>query len=52
MSVKKVEKPWGNELIWAVTDRYVGKILHIKNCHSLSLQYHNQKDVTVLVLSG
>ena len=52
MSTKVVEKPWGNELIWAVTDRYVGKILHIKKGHSLSLQYHNQKDETVMVLSG
>ena len=47
-----VDKPWGNELIWAITDRYVGKILHIKKGHSLSLQYHNQKDETVMVLSG
>ena len=52
MSTKVVDKPWGNELIWAVTDRYVGKILHIKKGHSLSLQYHNQKDETVMVLSG
>jgi quercetin dioxygenase-like cupin family protein len=47
-----VDKPWGNELIWAITDRYVGKILHIKKGHSLSLQYHNHKDETVMVLSG
>ena len=52
MSTKVVEKPWGNELIWAVTDRYVGKILHIKKGHSLSLQYHEKKDETVMVLSG
>ena len=52
MSVKTVDKPWGNELIWAITDRYVGKILHIKKGHSLSLQYHNKKDETVMVLSG
>ena len=52
MSTKTVDKPWGNELIWAVTDRYVGKILHIKKGHSLSLQYHNKKDETVMVLSG
>ena len=52
MSTKIVDKPWGNELIWAITDRYVGKILHIKKGHSLSLQYHNQKDETVMVLSG
>ena len=43
MSTKTVDKPWGNELIWASTDRYVGKILHIKKGHSLSLQYHSQE---------
>ena len=50
--MKRVEKPWGHELIWAVTDRYVGKLLHIKKGHSLSLQYHNKKDETVMVLKG
>jgi len=49
---RTVDKPWGNELIWAETDRYVGKILHIKAGQSLSLQYHNVKDETVMVLSG
>jgi mannose-6-phosphate isomerase len=48
----KVEKPWGHELIWARTDRYVGKILHVKQGHVLSLQYHNRKDETMHVLSG
>lgn len=48
----KVEKPWGYELIWARTDRYVGKILHVKAGHVLSLQYHNFKDETMHVLSG
>ena len=38
----RVDKPWGHELIWARTDRYVGKILHVKAGHILSLQYHNQ----------
>src|SRR5206468_3176555 len=47
-----VPKPWGHELIWARTDRYVGKILHIKKGESLSLQYHRQKDETIMVLSG
>jgi mannose-6-phosphate isomerase-like protein (cupin superfamily) len=50
--VKTVDKPWGNELIWAVTDRYVGKILHIKQGEALSLQYHRVKDETIMVLSG
>jgi mannose-6-phosphate isomerase len=48
----RVEKPWGHELIWARTDRYVGKILHVKAGHVLSLQYHNLKDETMHVLSG
>jgi quercetin dioxygenase-like cupin family protein len=48
----RVEKPWGHELIWAKTDRYVGKILHIEAGHVLSLQYHNVKDETIHVLSG
>ena len=47
-----VEKPWGHELIWAKTDRYVGKILHIKAGEALSLQYHRMKDETIMVLSG
>jgi mannose-6-phosphate isomerase-like protein (cupin superfamily) len=50
--MRTVDKPWGNEFIWAETDRYVGKILFIKKGHSLSLQYHNVKDETVMVLSG
>jgi len=50
--VNRVDKPWGHELIWAKTDRYVGKILHIKAGEALSLQYHRQKDETVMVLSG
>jgi mannose-6-phosphate isomerase len=50
--VKVVDKPWGNELIWAVTDRYVGKILHIKEGEALSLQYHRVKDETIMVLTG
>ena len=47
-----VEKPWGHELIWAETDQYVGKILHIKAGEALSLQYHRVKDETIMVLSG
>src|SRR2546430_2295530 len=48
----RVEKPWGYELIWAKTDRYVGKILHIEPGHVLSLQYHNKKDESIYVLRG
>ncbi len=48
----RVEKPWGYELVWARTDRYVGKILHVRAGHVLSLQYHNRKDETMYVLTG
>ena len=48
-TVKRVEKPWGYELHWAKTDRYVGKVLHINAGHALSLQYHNIKDETIYV---
>lgn len=49
---KIVDKPWGYELIWAHTDRYVGKVLHIKKGESLSYQYHVVKDETIRLLSG
>jgi mannose-6-phosphate isomerase-like protein (cupin superfamily) len=48
----RVDKPWGYEIWWARTDRYVGKILHVKKGESLSLQYHNVKDETIRILSG
>jgi len=48
----RTEKPWGYEILWAHTDRYVGKILHIEAGHTLSLQYHNQKHESIYVLSG
>ena len=48
----RVEKPWGYELVWARTARYVGKVLHIEPGHVLSLQYHNRKDETIHVLKG
>ena len=50
--VVRVPKPWGHEIIWAHTERYVGKILHIKAGHALSLQYHERKDETVYLLRG
>ena len=52
VTVKRVPKPWGHELIWALTDRYVGKILHINAGHALSVQYHERKDETVYLLAG
>ena len=48
----KVEKPWGYELHWAKTDRYVGKLIHVNAGHALSLQYHNQKDETIFLWAG
>jgi mannose-6-phosphate isomerase len=50
--VRRIEKPWGYELIWAQADRYVGKILHINRGESLSLQYHEMKEETLLVIRG
>jgi mannose-6-phosphate isomerase-like protein (cupin superfamily) len=49
---RRVEKPWGYELIWAVSDIYVGKVLFVKAGHSLSLQYHEEKDESWLIQSG
>jgi mannose-6-phosphate isomerase-like protein (cupin superfamily) len=49
---RRVDKPWGHELIWALTDRYCGKIIVIETGRRLSLQYHEQKDESILVMSG
>jgi mannose-6-phosphate isomerase len=49
---KRVEKPWGYELWWARTDRYVGKLLHLRKGESLSLQYHRVKDETIMLQAG
>ena len=48
----KVDKPWGHELIWALTDDYCGKILFVKAGESLSLQFHREKDESWLIHSG
>ncbi|HZI42277.1 MAG TPA: cupin [Gemmatimonadaceae bacterium] len=52
VNITHVPKPWGHETIWARTDDYVGKILHINAGHALSVQYHNVKDETVYLLAG
>jgi len=52
LPVKRVPKPWGYELIFAKTERYVGKILHINRGESLSLQYHEIKEETLFVVAG
>ena len=49
---RRIEKPWGYELIWGETDQYVGKILHVTAGEALSLQYHEIKDETLFLLSG
>jgi mannose-6-phosphate isomerase len=49
---RKVEKPWGHELVWAETDAYVGKVLFVKAGESLSLQFHRVKEESWLVQSG
>ena len=49
---KKTEKPWGYELLFALTPQYAGKILFVKKGHRLSLQYHNKKDETLYIQQG
>src|SRR5919201_381954 len=49
---RRVDKPWGWELVWAQTDRYVGKVLFVKAGESLSLQFHRVKDESWLVQDG
>ena len=51
-AAKRVDKPWGHELIWAHTDRYVGKVIVIEAGKRLSLQRHAVKDESILVISG
>lgn len=48
----KVQKPWGHELIWAKTDRYIGKILFIRKGHRLSYQFHRKKTETIYLAKG
>ena len=52
VDVKKVEKPWGHELIYALTDHYCGKVLFIRKGEQLSLQFHREKDEVVYVHEG
>src|SRR5690348_2552968 len=49
---RHVHKPWGGELIWAETDKYVGKILFIRAGEELSLQYHEKKEETIIISRG
>jgi mannose-6-phosphate isomerase len=51
-SPRRVDKPWGWELVWAEADEYVGKLLFVRAGESLSLQYHERKDESWLVQEG
>ena len=50
--VRRVEKPWGYELIWALTERYCGKVLFVRAGEALSLQFHERKDETIYLQQG
>lgn len=50
--VERVEKPWGYELVFALTEHYCGKVLVIRKGEQLSLQYHREKDETIYVYAG
>ena len=52
VSPRRVEKPWGWELVWAEADAYVGKLLFVRAGEALSLQYHERKDESWLVHEG
>jgi mannose-6-phosphate isomerase-like protein (cupin superfamily) len=50
--VRRVDKPWGHEIVWAETERYVAKVLFVSAGHRLSRQYHRVKDETLWLESG
>ena len=52
VEASRVDKPWGYELIWARTDRYLGKVLHVNKGEALSLQYHERKDEFQYIVAG
>ncbi len=49
---RRIDKPWGYELIWAEAEHYVGKVLFVRAGQALSLQYHEHKDESWLVQEG
>ena len=49
---RRVDKPWGHELIWALSEAYCGKVLFVRKGESLSLQFHREKDESWYVQSG
>jgi mannose-6-phosphate isomerase len=52
VEARRVEKPWGHEVIWALTDKYCGKLLFVRAGEALSLQFHSVKDESWLVHEG
>lgn len=52
VDIRRIDKPWGYELIWARSERYVGKILHVDRGETLSLQYHETKEETLYLIRG
>lgn len=52
-AVQRVDKPWGHEEIFALVDgKFCGKAIHVSDGHSLSLQYHQEKEEVISVQSG
>lgn len=49
---RKTEKPWGYELLFALTPQYAGKLIFVRKGHRLSLQYHEKKDETIYLFQG
>jgi mannose-6-phosphate isomerase len=52
VEASRIDKPWGYELRWGITDRYAGKVLHINKGEALSLQYHERKDEYQYIVNG
>lgn len=52
MTIVRVPKPWGEEVVFAITERYAGKVLRIRSGESLSLQYHERKEETLYLHEG
>ena len=50
--MQRVEKPWGYEIWWAVTDKYAGKLIHVNRGQALSLQYHERKQESIYIIAG
>lgn len=49
---RKIEKPWGYELLFALTSKYAGKVIFVRKGHRLSLQYHKKKDESMYIFEG